>query len=205
MPSIYQLKPAFQNLLRPIVRGLAAAGVTPNQVTIAALLLSVAVGALVWIFPAYHAVLLLVPLTMFLRMALNAIDGMLAREHDMRSTLGGFLNEITDVVSDCALYLPFAIVLPAYAWLVVGVVLASTLTEFAGVCTQALGGSRRYDGPMGKSDRAFVFGLVALLLGGGLDAGRWCGILLLVTLLLAVLTVVNRIRRGVAEIEKGKR
>lgn len=205
MPSIYQLKPAFQNLLRPIVRGLAGAGVTPNQVTIAALLLSVMVGALIWLFPAYHAVLLLVPLTMFLRMALNAIDGMLAREHDMRSTLGGFLNEMADVVSDCALYLPFAIVLPAYAWLVVGVVLASVFTEMAGVCAQALGGSRRYDGPMGKSDRAFVFGLMALLLGAGLDAGRWCGILLLVTLLLAVLTVVNRVRRGVAEIEQAKK
>jgi CDP-diacylglycerol--glycerol-3-phosphate 3-phosphatidyltransferase len=205
MPSIYQLKPAFQNLLRPMVRGLAGAGVTPNQVTIAAMLLSVAVGVLICFFPAYHAALLLVPLTMFVRMALNAIDGMLAREHDMRSTLGGFLNEITDVVSDCALYLPFALVLPAYAWLVAGVVIVSMLTEFAGVCAQALGASRRYDGPMGKSDRAFVFGLVALLLGAGLDGGRWCGILLLVTLLLACLTVFNRVRRGVAEIEQAKK
>jgi CDP-diacylglycerol--glycerol-3-phosphate 3-phosphatidyltransferase len=204
MPSIYQLKPAFQNLLRPIVRGLAGAGVTPNQVTIAALMLSLVVGALVFYFPGYHAVLLLVPLVMFLRMALNAIDGMLAREHDMRSTLGGFLNELTDVVSDCALYLPFALVLQPYAWLVVLVVLAAMLTEFAGVCAQALGGSRRYDGPMGKSDRAFVFGLIALLLGGGLEVGRWCGILLAFTLLLAVLTAFNRVRRGVAEIDRGK-
>ena len=205
MPSIYQLKPAFQNLLRPIVRGLAGAGVTPNQVTIAALLLSAAVGVLICFFHAYHAVLLLVPLTMFVRMALNAIDGMLAREHDMRSTLGGFLNEITDVVSDCALYLPFALVLPAYGWLVVSVVLVSALTEFAGVCAQAMGGSRRYDGPMGKSDRAFVFGLIALLLGVGLNVGLWCGILLLVTLLLACWTVFNRVLRGVAEIEQAKK
>ena len=42
MPTIYQLKPAFQNLLRPIVRRLAAAGVTANQVTLAAFVLSVA-------------------------------------------------------------------------------------------------------------------------------------------------------------------
>ena len=204
MPSIYQLKPAFQNLLRPLVRALANAGVTPNQVTIAALLLSVIVGVLIYYFPAYPVVLLLVPLVMFVRMALNAIDGMLAREHDMRSTLGGFLNEVADVVSDCALYLPFALVLRPFAWLVVLVVLAGVLTEFAGVCAQALGGERRYDGPMGKSDRAFVFGLIALLLGLGVGKGVWCGILLALTLLLAGWTVVNRVRRGVVQIEQKK-
>src|ERR1700750_1686475 len=100
MPSIYQLKPAFQNLLRPIVRALAGASVTPNQVTVAALLLSVAGGGATafWAFSAagsaLRVVLFLVPLTMFVRMALNAIDGMLAREHDMRSVMGGFLNEL---------------------------------------------------------------------------------------------------------------
>ena len=45
MPSIYDLKPRFQSLLRPITRGLAAAGVTANQVTVAAAVLSIAVGA----------------------------------------------------------------------------------------------------------------------------------------------------------------
>ena len=52
--------------------------------------------------------MLLVPLVLFKRMALNAIDGMLAREHGMKSALGGFLNELADVISDAAIYLPFA-------------------------------------------------------------------------------------------------
>ncbi|HEY4374791.1 MAG TPA: CDP-alcohol phosphatidyltransferase family protein [Burkholderiales bacterium] len=205
MPSIYQLKPAFQNLLRPIVRALADLGVTPNQVTLAALALSVAVGLIVSFLPAYHGVLLLVPLTMFLRMALNAIDGMLAREHDMQTVFGGFLNELADVLSDCALYLPFTLVLPAYGWLVVTLVLAAVIGEYAGVIAQALGGSRRYDGPMGKSDRAFIFGLISLLLGLGMEAGRWCGILLLATVALAIWTIVNRVRRGVEEIGQNKK
>ena len=34
--SIYTLKPKFQNLLRPLVRQLAAKGVTANQVTLIA-------------------------------------------------------------------------------------------------------------------------------------------------------------------------
>ena len=43
MPSIYQLKPAFQNLLRPVVERLYARGVTANQVTLSAAMVSVRV------------------------------------------------------------------------------------------------------------------------------------------------------------------
>ena len=205
MPSIYQLKPAFQNRLRPLVRGLAGAGVTPNQVTLAALALSVAVGAAIALLPEQRLVLLLVPLTMLVRMALNAIDGMLAREHGMQTVLGGFLNELCDVLADAALYLPFAVVLPQYAWIVVAAAFAAVVAEYAGIAAQALGGSRRYDGPMGKSDRAFVFGLIALLLGAGVAPGPWCGMLLAATALLAALTAINRVRKGVAEIAAGKK
>ena len=35
---------------------------------------------------------------------------MLAHEHGMESALGGILNELGDVVSDAALYLPFALI-----------------------------------------------------------------------------------------------
>ncbi len=38
-------------------------------------------------------------------MALNAIDGMLAREFNQQSTLGAILNEVGDIISDAALYL----------------------------------------------------------------------------------------------------
>ena len=80
MPSNYQLKPAFQGLLRPIVNWLARMGVTANAVTIAALLLSLATGATIAWTRGGRALLLL-PLALFVRMALNAMDGMLAREH----------------------------------------------------------------------------------------------------------------------------
>jgi CDP-diacylglycerol--glycerol-3-phosphate 3-phosphatidyltransferase len=136
-------------------------------------------------------------------MALNAIDGMLAREHDMRSSLGGMLNELGDVVSDAALYLPLARVpgVPA-AW-IVGVVLLGILTEMAGVVAVQVGASRRYDGPFGKSDRAFAFGLLALLLGCGVAPGRWVAIALTAAALLAGWTVVNRARRALFELESG--
>jgi CDP-diacylglycerol---glycerol-3-phosphate 3-phosphatidyltransferase len=201
MASLYQLKPAFQNVLRPLVAALARIGVTPNQVTLLALAMSVAMGALMAVFPTEPVVLLLLPLAMFMRMALNAIDGMLARELSMQTTFGGFLNELSDVASDCAMMLPFVLILPQAAVWVVLLTVFAVLGEFAGVVAQALGGSRRYDGPMGKSDRAFLFGLIALLLGAGVAPGSWCVILVAAGCALAVVTLFRRIKRGAMEID----
>ena len=110
--SIYELKPKFQNLLRPLVRRLYGAGVTANEVTLAACVISVLLGGVLVKFADIPVLFFLLPIWMFLRMALNAIDGMLAREFNQKSPLGGYLNEATDVISDAALYLPFAFVAP---------------------------------------------------------------------------------------------
>ncbi|MGD8380394.1 MAG: CDP-alcohol phosphatidyltransferase family protein [Gammaproteobacteria bacterium] len=199
MPSVYDLKPRFQALLRPIVRGLAGAGITANQVTVAAMLLSIATGAAIALWPGRPRLLLVLPVVLFVRMALNAVDGMLAREHAMKSRLGQVLNELGDVVSDAALYLALALVPGFDARLVVGIVVLAIIGEMTGVVTQTLGASRRYDGPMGKSDRAFVFGALGLLLGLGLAPGRWLSIVLAAVLVLGAYTIINRARRGLGE------
>lgn len=164
MPSVYQLKPAFQRLLRPLVSQLARLGVTANQVTVLTCLLSVALGLHLAFRNGPWAAL---PVWLFLRMALNAIDGMLAREHGQASRLGAVLNELTDVIADAALLLPFAY-LPGWNPLWVAIVaLLAALTEFTSVTGQALTGLRRNDGPMGKSDRALLQGALGTWLALG--------------------------------------
>jgi CDP-diacylglycerol--glycerol-3-phosphate 3-phosphatidyltransferase len=197
--TIYDLKPAFQSLLRPACNVLAKSGATANEVTIAAMLLSITAGAAVVIGHADRRVLLLVPVALLIRMALNAIDGMLAREHDMQSALGGLLNELGDVISDIALYSPFALVAGVSPVLVTATVLLAVLSEMTGVVAVQVGASRRYDGPMGKSDRAFAFGLLAVLLGLGLEPGAWANALLLLVAMLIVTTIVNRARAALNE------
>lgn len=199
MASIYDLKPAFQGLLRPLTRALARGGATPNHVTVAALALSGAVGALIAWRPDARWPLLVLPGALFVRMALNALDGMMAREQAMASRLGAVLNELGDVVSDAALYLPLALVPGVRPALLVPVVVLSVIAEMTGVVAIQIGARRRYDGPMGKSDRAFVFGGLALALGLGLPAGRWVDGLLGLVLLLLVLTIWNRARRALGE------
>jgi len=200
--TLYAIKPAFQNLLRPACRALAKAGVTANQVTITAMLLSLATGGTLVILYETPWVLLLVPATLLVRMALNAIDGMLAREHDMQSPLGGLLNELGDVVSDIALYAPLGLIAGVSPVAVNVAVVLAVLSEMTGVVAVQIGASRRYDGPMGKSDRALAFGLLAVLLGFGLDAGAWANIFVAIVALLIAITIFNRARAALDELKQ---
>jgi len=196
--TIYDLKPKFQALLRPIVQLLADKGVTPNQVTMFALLLSILVGAIIAFTHGARWILLFVPLFMFLRMALNAIDGLLAKEHHMQTKRGAMFNEMSDVIADVALFLPFAFVAGINPVFVVLFAVVGVFNEMAGVVAQTINGKRRYDGPMGKSDRVFVVGFIALLLGLGVGAGLWVDLLFIVATLLAILSTYNRAMRGSA-------
>lgn len=200
MPTIYDLKPRFQALLRPMVGYLAQRGVSANQVTIIAVLLSLAAGVAMALQPSQRWPYLMLPAALFLRMALNAMDGMLAREHGMKSALGGVLNELGDVVSDIALYAPFGWMGGMNGLWVAAFLLLLVISEMTGVVTVQIGASRRYDGPLGKSDRAFVLGAAGLALGFGLAPGAWLNGLFAALCLLAVLTIVNRARQGLAEV-----
>ena len=203
--SIYLLKPRFQSLLRPAVAALHAAGVTANQVTVAACVVSVLLGLGLYLHlaldsAASHAALALIPLWMLLRMAFNAVDGMLAREFRQQSRLGALLNELTDVLSDAALYLPLALVAPLQAVWVGSFVVLAAMSEFAGALGPTVGASRRYDGPMGKSDRAVAVGAVALWASVAPLPDAFSMLMPLLAMLTAW-TVVNRMRSALVEAE----
>jgi CDP-diacylglycerol---glycerol-3-phosphate 3-phosphatidyltransferase len=162
MISVYQLKPKFQALLQPLLQRLRKWGVSPNLLTLLGILLSLAMG----IYALYGdrtIALILMPIVLLLRMALNALDGMMARQYNLQSKMGALLNEIGDVVSDIVLYYPLYVLFAMDQIWVMCFLLLSVLNEFAGLLGQALGGARRYDGPMGKSDRALVVGVLSLL------------------------------------------
>jgi CDP-diacylglycerol---glycerol-3-phosphate 3-phosphatidyltransferase len=196
MISVYQLKPRFQGCLRPLVRRLAKAGVRANAVTVIAMLLSCALGAFLFHEPD-RCWFLLLPLWMFVRMAMNAIDGMLAREFGQQSALGAYLNELADVVSDAALCLPFIAVAP-FGWASVGsVIFLASLSEMAGALGPMVGAPRSYAGPMGKSDRAVVFGGLGFWLGMAGSLPAWSFWLMPLTSALIGLNIANRIRSGV--------
>ena len=196
MPAIYDLKPQFQQLLAPLVHGLHARGASANGVTVAALLASIMYGTWMALAPSDRLPFCLLPVFMLVRMALNAIDGMLARQYRQQSRLGALLNEIGDVVSDCALYLPFALIPGVHPVLVTAVVLLAVLTEFVGVLGQVVGPARRYDGPLGKSDRAFCFGALGSAICLEMPVAPYADAALALMVVLLAWTIANRARQA---------
>ncbi len=199
--SVYQLKSKFQGLLRPLTNFLAKIGVSANQVTVFAFLLSAATGvAIALLSDKSSLALLLLPLVLFVRMALNAIDGMLAREHNQKSRLGAILNELGDILSDTVLYIPLLWVLGVNVWLNMVVAILALVSETAGIMGIQIGASRRYDGPMGKSDRAFWFSVLTVAaLVKPVAVGRFIDYVLCVIIFLLVCTIFNRLRNALKE------
>lgn len=207
MPSIYQLKPAFQNLLRPLVKSLHHLGITANQVTLLAMFISLAVAFFIYIYFSHNGIgilLLIFPVWMLIRMGFNAIDGMLAREFNQQSKLGAFYNELCDVISDSALY--FSLICFAFiqAELLILTCFLAILAEYTGVMAPLVGQERRYDGPMGKSDRAFVFSIICIIivtssvLNIGLNTlSLICNSILIIIIFLLFITIYNRIKNSI--------
>lgn len=192
--TLYAVKPRFQTLLRPLVDQLAAGGIRPNHLTVAGIGMSAVAGGVVGTSRSGSEWLWLVTVLYFVRMALNAMDGLLAREHGLATRRGGVLNEVGDVGSDALAYLPFALILPEQAGLIVAVVVLGLITEVAALAA-AVDGRRRNDGPLGKSDRALVFAALTVALALGIEAMVLPFLWIMAGL--AALTILNR--AGVGE------
>lgn len=105
MISVYNIKPKFQQLLKPILELFYKAGITANMITWAAVILSIATGVLIWWHP-FGISFIILPLMLLIRMALNALDGMMAKNYNMQSKSGELLNEFGDVFSDFIMFFP---------------------------------------------------------------------------------------------------
>jgi CDP-diacylglycerol--glycerol-3-phosphate 3-phosphatidyltransferase len=190
--SIYDLKPRFQDLLRPLSARCAELGISANAVTLSALVLSFVWGYFLLTFSDTSWVFLFLPVVLLVRMALNAMDGIIAREYGTPTLFGAYFNEVGDIAADIAIYIPliFAVgMTQADIWLMSGLI---TLTELSGMIPLLSGKKRSYVGPMGKSDRAFAFSLIALLycfIGGG----TWLHFGIILIGLTMIITILNRL------------
>lgn len=192
--TIYDLKPAFQNLLRPLVRKIHAMGLTPNQITLFTCFLSVSFGILLYTGSAKLFAFL--PVFFFFRMALNAVDGMLAKEHNMKTAAGAIYNEVTDVVSDGFLYFAFSKFTFIKMELLFFIIFFSAVTEITGLAVLLNERPRQYAGPMGKSDRAFVFSILAILISIGVSSEKTYNSILVLVSVLLIFTIVNRAKKS---------
>ena len=199
MISVYQLKPKFQQLLNPVLLFLHRKKVSANQITLGSIILSILIGVLFWNADSFHWMFLSLPVGLLFRMALNALDGMMARKFDQMSKLGEVLNEVGDLVSDVIIFLPLLKFQPESLYFVVILIVLSIINEFAGLQGKALGNERRYDGPMGKSDRALILGIYGLVLFFGGSISNYSGYIFGLIITLLVLSTFTRLKKSLNE------
>lgn len=196
----FDSKVFFQMLFRPAANSMAEVGITANQVTASTIIISIIAGTAGLAWPGLRWPWIAILSVLFIRLAFNHIDGMLAREHGMATPLGGILNELSDVISDIVLFLPLAAISDIAPWPVFLAVLFGVLTEMAGVVGLAIGASRREDGPLSKKPRGICFSIIMLAIIISGSPGGWMNIFLIALLPLMVLTIINRVTGAIREV-----
>jgi phosphatidylglycerophosphate synthase len=199
MLDLPDTKPLLERLFRPTALLLSRLGIRPNALTLASLANSTLAGALVLAFPTATWPLSALLMALLARLALNHMDGIIARERGMKTPLGGLLNELATPSEDMALYLPLAARPGMPASLIVCAVMLCALVEVAGRSSLAIGGARRYDGPMSKVVRGMFFGAIVLDVAFSLAPALSAPAMLTLILCLLAVTAWNRLSRAVGE------
>ena len=197
--SIYSLKKKFQDLLMPLCKKLNSMGITPNQITIGTMILSIIFSIIFYIFSKYKWLFLIVPMFFLIRMALNALDGMIASRFDKKTNLGVFLNEIGDVIADTVFFLCFFSAISINTVLTILFVFLGILSEYTGVTAIQIDGKSNYEGPMGKSDRAFFISVLSIFIFLGID-GRYINYFIYLGIFLLIITIYNRMKSTLKDV-----
>ena len=161
--GIYSIKPAFQRSLGGVERLLVRRRVHPDYLTLGALALSAGGGLALWASNRVHLLLLLLIPVALGRTALNALDGLVARDSGLARPWGEVLNEFSDRLSDVCLFAGVSVAPGSDSRLGAAVLVLMLLSSYLGTAAKAAGGTREYGGVMGKADRMIYLSVAALL------------------------------------------
>ena len=191
--DLYGAKTAINARLNPVVDRMAAMGVSPDAVTLAAIPVALLASACLILSPGTPWLLLAIPFLVLVRLGLNLVDGNLARRSGRVHARGELYNEVGDRLADIAFLAPVALLPGAAPIVVMAGVLAAVLASYVGVVARAAGGERIYRGILSKPGRMALLAFVsvwAFVAGPGSQA-PWAafGPLLLIG---ALLTVAER-------------
>ena len=166
--GMYAVKPRFRASLRALEARAITARIGADQVTLVGAIFAIGAALAVLLGALDPVWLLAVTPMVLLRLACNALDGMIATDTGTARPLGQVYNEVSDRIGDSAILL--AVTLRSGALTLGAVTLALVLlSSYVGTVAAAAGGSRQYGGVMGKADRMVVLALaapVAAVLGG---------------------------------------
>ena len=191
---IESLRPAADRLVGPLVTGAKRVGLTPNAVSVLALLAAGSAGASFFLAGEEPLLYLLGGAFVLLNGVLDVLDGTLARELDASSPAGDLLDHVLDRYADLALIAGLAggIDEPVLGFAAVTGVL---MTSYLGTQAEAVGLDRVYGGFLGRAIRlALTGGVVTVaafvdVTAAGLTVVGW---LLVVFAVVGHLTALQR-------------
>lgn len=191
-------------LFRRMAARIAAAGVSPNAISVGGMVCGILAGLALGATPYMtHAWLLWVAAIVFIqaRLLANLFDGMVAVEHDRRSPMGEIYNDAPDRVSDSAVLIGLGYALggePVLGWACACLAMMTAYIRVVGACA---GAGHDFRGPMAKQHRMFVVTLAAIAAAFAPDElwgpeGRWgiASVALWIIAFGTVLTGANRLR-----------
>jgi len=198
--DLYATKGALNARLVPLVDRLAKAGVTPDQVTLAAVPVAVIGGGCLLLSPTVPTLLLAIPVLVVVRLVLNLIDGTMARRTGRIHPRGELYNELGDRLADVGFLAPVAFLPGAMPEVVLLGVLAGVLASYVGITARAAGGERIYRGILSKPGRMTLLVVCSLwaFIAGPADTMAWAifgPVLLIGTALTLIERIVLAIRR----------
>ena len=158
--SVYSLKPRFRASLRGVERAVIARGIGADQVTAAGLACGAVAAAAILLSALAPWWLLCVPPLVLLRLACNALDGMIAVDTHGARPIGQVANEFADRIADACILIALSVRAGA-PLLGIGTLALVLLSSYLGTVAQAAGGTRQYTGVMGKADRMILLALAA--------------------------------------------
>jgi phosphatidylglycerophosphate synthase len=210
--ALYDAKPKFRAALSPIAGALSwlhpdaitLAGLAASGAALACVALGATAGGRGW--------LLFVPVLLGIRIACNALDGLVAQQTGQARAFGEVVNEGVDRLSDALLFLGLALTRWA-SWPAAAVAAVAILgASYVGTLGKAVGAGRQYGGWFGKADRMLWYGATAVAAWahglhpvtiGGVHFRSVFDVLLAASALLAVLTIVQRVARIRQELTGG--
>ncbi|WP_439497497.1 CDP-alcohol phosphatidyltransferase family protein [Bosea sp. (in: a-proteobacteria)] len=185
---------------RSIARRLSAAAITPNQISMASMVMAAVAGIGFWLSGMVDSGLrpvLLLAAALFcqLRLLCNLFDGMVAIEGGKHAADGPFWNEFPDRVADILILtgVGYGAGVPALGWAAAGLAVLTAYTRELG---RACGLPADFSGPMAKQHRMAVITAAALL---SLLEPLWRGqneVLVIALWLIAAGAAVTALRRA---------
>jgi archaetidylinositol phosphate synthase len=188
--TLDQFRPHAGRLLRPLAGLCIRAGLTPNSFSVMAFIASVAAGFGFLAGEVAAATVLVAVNALF-----DSLDGIMAREMQLASTRGDFLDHVLDRYAD--IFIITGIFAGGAAPWFVGVfgLTGVLMSSYLGTQAQAVGVGRYYGGTLGRADRLVLIvlaGLLTLWMPAGVSGITFLGWLLVVFGVFGHATAIQR-------------